>query len=107
ADALHAVLTKLATPIACRHLSASDRGDNHTPTGTAIVRTPPITLRVEGTARGAARTVCSVVPTTELALQSLPLLPKEAESYFFTLTAGHQNSKLDFLAGRIVAPESS
>src|ERR1700732_3271861 len=99
-----------ATASACRELIANGRGENHNATGTATVRTPPIALRVAGPLRtstiGAARTVCSVVPTTELVLQPFPFVPTEADSCAFTLIAD-PNSELDFLAGRIVAPESS
>src|SRR5579872_4890275 len=74
-----------ATASACRELTATGRGKNHNATGTAIVRAPPIALRAAGplrtlSIRGAARAVCSVVPTAELVLQSFPFVPTEADS---------------------------
>src|SRR5437016_8451788 len=74
-----------ATASACRELIARGRGENHNPTGTAIVKTPPIILPLAGalptlSTRGAARTVCSVVRTTELVLQWFSLVRAEAGS---------------------------
>src|SRR4029077_5345386 len=101
-----------ATASACLALIASGRGKNQNASGTAMVITPEITLWLAGPppmllTRGAARAGCWVLPPTELALQSFAIVPAEAESCAVTLTADDLDSKRNFPAGRIVAPESS
>src|SRR5437879_4547334 len=97
-----------ATASACRELIARGRGENHNPTGTAIVnhfaagRRPANAFDQgrcsDGLFRGAHYRACPsvVFPCAGGSRIMLPIL-----------LADHRDSKLDFLAGRIVAPESS
>jgi hypothetical protein len=60
------MIMKEATASAWRELRASGKGANHNASGTATVRKARMILRA-GRTRGAVGTVCSDVPTTEVA----------------------------------------